>query len=74
MMDESDLLKELGELDDEDTESAKIYIQQLKKQVEEEKRAAIKEKKANNIEKAKNHLVQMKKLEKDLEEQYAMYP
>ena len=43
--------------EDEETESAKIYIEQIKFQIEEEKKKDITEKRASNIEKAKKHMV-----------------
>ena len=73
-MNDDDLLGELEGLDDEDTEAAKLYIEQIRGLADEEKKQALKEKKANNIDKAKKHLAQMKKFEKDLEEQYDRFP
>ena len=54
--DEDEIMGELDNLDDEETESAKIYVEQIKSQIEEEKKKAIAEKRANNIEKAKKHM------------------
>jgi hypothetical protein len=49
-------MEELGGLDDEDTEAAKIYIEQLKSMIEESKKKALEEKRKENIAAAKKHL------------------
>jgi len=73
-MDDDALLGELDDMDQEGKQAAKIYVEQLQKNVEAEKLNALREKKAENIEKAKKHLALMKQYQTSLEEQYKLYP
>lgn len=72
--DENDLLDELGDLEDEDVQAAKIMIDQYKSYIASEKTLALKESKAKNMEEAKKHMLKYKKYEADLEEQYKLHP